>query len=335
MSRVKRGRSPTEDGVLREGTLQSNILTIGLAPAWDVTCLGRGLDWGRHVTLESQTIRPAGKALNVSRALAWLGQSSIATGLWGREDIGQLRRVLRQTTSQIEPYLTPVPGATRVNVTIVDPERSQEMHMRCPSDLASNRSLGMLTTRLTKRLQPQDLCVLSGALPGADLTEALLGLCRACVHRTGTRLMVDSHGPPFKTIVEERLAWLIAPNVQELEELLGRPIRNTPRTLATAAEELLEYSTRVLISRGRLGALLVTRRGAWQGHCRHGEKVLSTVGCGDYLLGGFIVGLRRALPPHAALTLALKVAAARAWGWSDQKAWSAARRDIRVEIERI
>ena len=320
---------------MREGTLQSNILTIGLAPAWDVTCLGRGLHWGRHVTLESQTIWPAGKALNVSRALAWLGQGSIATGLWGRADIGQLRRVLRRTTPQIEPYLTPVPGATRVNVTIVDPERAQEMHMRCPSALVSSRSLGTLTTRVTKRVQPQDLCVLSGALPGADLTEAVLALCRVCNHPAGTRLIVDSHGPLFKTVVQEKLVWLIAPNVQELEELLGRSIRNTPRSLATAGKELLEYSTSVLISRGPQGALLVTRRGAWQGRCRRREKVLSTVGCGDYLLGGFLVGLRNAVPPRAALMLALKVATARAWGWPDHRTWSAARRDILVEIKRI
>ena len=320
---------------MREGTLQSNILTIGLAPAWDVTCLGRGLDWGRHVTVESQTIWPAGKALNVSRALAWLGQNSIATGLWGRDDIGQVRRVLRQTTPQIEPCLTPAPGATRVNVTVVDTEQSQEMHMRCPNALASSRSLGALTTRLTKRVQPGDLCVLSGAMPGADLTEAVLGLCRVCVHRAGTRLIVDSYGPLFKTIVQEKLAWLIAPNVQELEELLGRPIRDTPRTLAAAANELLENSTAVLISRGPQGALLVTRRGAWQGRCRRREKVLSTVGCGDYLLAGFLAGLRKALPRRAALTLALKVATARAWGWPDYRTWSAARRDIPVEIERI
>ena len=318
-----------------EGTLRGNILTIGLAPAWDVTCVGRALDWGRHVTLESQSIRPAGKALNVSRALAWLGQSSIATGLWGREDIGQLRRVLRQTTPQIEPYLTPVPGATRVNVTIVDSERSQEMHLRCPSALASSRSLGTLTTRLTKRLKPRDLCVLSGALPGADLTEALLGLCRACVHRAGTRLIVDSYGPLFKTIVEKKLAWLIAPNVQELEELLGRPIRNTPRTLANAAEELLTYSTMVLVSRGKQGALLVTRHGAWQGRCRQNKKVFSTVGSGDALLAGFVAGLRQSARPSAALALALKTATAWAWGWTDQKTWRAARRDIRVDVARI
>ena len=320
---------------MREGVPQSNILTIGLAPAWDVTCLGRGLDWGRHVTLESQTICPAGKALNVSRSLAWLGQSSIATGLWGREDIGQLRRVLRQTTPQIEPYLTSVPGATRVNVTVVDTEQSKEMHMRCPNALASSRSLGALTTLLTKRVQPQDLCVLSGALPGADLTDAVLALCRVCNHRAGTRLIVDSHGSIFKTIVQEKLAWLIAPNVQELEELLGRPIRNTPRSLATAAEELLTYTTMVLVSRGKQGALLVTRRGVWRGRCRHRKKVLSTVGCGDYLLAGFLAGLRQAASPRAALTLALKVATARAWGWPDHRTWSAARRDIPVEIERI
>ena len=62
------------------------IITVGLAPAWDIQCRGQGLDWGCHAQIDEQDVRPAGKALNVSRALAWLGRSSVAAGLWGRED---------------------------------------------------------------------------------------------------------------------------------------------------------------------------------------------------------------------------------------------------------
>jgi 1-phosphofructokinase family hexose kinase len=320
---------------LRDGTRPSKLLTIGLAPAWDVTCVGRDLDWGQHVTLEKQTIVPAGKALNCSRALAWLGHGSIAAGLWGREDIGQLRTRLRKHAPLIEPDLTPVPGRTRVNVTMVDSIRAAEMHLRCSSELASSRSLKALTKRLAQGLQAQDICIFSGALPNADLTEAVLTLCRTCIDRAGKRFIVDSHGALFKTLVEEKLAWLIAPNVQELEELLGRSIRNTPRTLAAAAEELLAFSTMVLISRGKQGALLVTRRGVWQGRCRQNGQVLSTVGCGDALLAGFVAGLREAKRPATALAVALKTATAWAWGWTDQKTWPAARRDIRVEIARL
>ena len=46
------------------------IVTVGLSPAWDVTCVGRELDWDTHPKIDQQRFRPAGKALNISRTLA-------------------------------------------------------------------------------------------------------------------------------------------------------------------------------------------------------------------------------------------------------------------------
>ncbi len=55
---------------------KGRIITIGLSPAWDIRCRGAGLDWGRHVEIDEQVVRPAGKALNVSDALAWMGRQA-------------------------------------------------------------------------------------------------------------------------------------------------------------------------------------------------------------------------------------------------------------------
>ena len=44
--------------------------------------------------IDEQVVRPAGKALNVSYALAWMGGESVAAGLWGREDYDEMRRAV-------------------------------------------------------------------------------------------------------------------------------------------------------------------------------------------------------------------------------------------------
>ena len=96
------------------------IITIGLSPAWDVTCCGRNLDWDSHQDIDEQSIRPAGKALNVSKALAWMGKQNIAAGLWGRDDYQRMARAAQKMWPSIKLKMTTFGGATRQNVTTVD-----------------------------------------------------------------------------------------------------------------------------------------------------------------------------------------------------------------------
>jgi len=110
--------------------MNARIVTIGLAPAWDVTCRGRDLDWGRHAELDCQVSRPAGKALNVSYALAWMGLRSVATGLWGRDDYDPMQRALDRLGGLIDARMTIVEGRTRHNITVVDSLNQREMHLR-------------------------------------------------------------------------------------------------------------------------------------------------------------------------------------------------------------
>ena len=314
--------------------LKGRIITIGLAPAWDVSCRGRDLEWGRHLTLDEQVVRPAGKALNVSSALAWMGCESIAAGLWGRDDYDAMRSAVAAQGGLVQVAMTVVAGGTRRNITVVDTSHRREMHLRQKSLLAGSSSLACLRTALKKQVRADDVCVFAGAMPAGDLLEPVVALVETC-RRQGARVVVDSHGPVLARLVDAELPWLIAPNVEELAQLLGSPLQDTPSKLVAAAGALVARVPVILISRGRKGAILATSRGAWTGRTTTRGRVLETVGCGDYLLAGFLAGYGRANNPRTALATALKVATARAFGRAEGKTWAAARRAIDGAVERV
>jgi fructose-1-phosphate kinase PfkB-like protein len=143
------------------------------------------------------------------------------------------------------------------------------------------------------------------------------------------------HGPVLRSVVHAGLAWLIAPNIEELRELLGAEVDDTPAQLVEAGRTLLDRVETALISRGEKGALLVTKAGAWMGYATSRREALSTVGCGDYLLAGFLAGLRETDDPSAALATGLKAATARAWGWTEARSWAEVDKEIAVAVEAV
>lgn len=310
------------------------IITIGLSPAWDIGCRGRGLDWGRHVTIDDQVVRPAGKALNVSYALARLGVLSIAAGLWGREDVEQMQKAVRQLGGLVRTEMTAVAGRTRQNVTVVDKANCREMHLRRKSELACTSSLRRLGTDLKKLVRRGDTCIFAGAMPGDALLGHVIGLVQGC-HDLGAAIVVDTHGPVLKELVDLGLPYLMTPNVGELRELLDREVPDTPAELTAACRPLLGKVGIVLISRGENGAVLVTKDGAWSGRSVGQGTVLSTVGCGDYLLAGFLAGMAQDGDPFAALATGLKLAMARARGWAETRTWAQTEKQIEVTIELV
>ncbi|MBN2272577.1 MAG: hypothetical protein JXN61_18335, partial [Sedimentisphaerales bacterium] len=220
------------------------------------------------------------------------------------------------------------------NVTVVDTAGDREMHLRFRCALASQKALRQLGADLKGIVGKNSICVFAGRMPESRLLGQVVRIVGDCVAR-GARIVVDTYGEALRRIVDAGAAWMIKPNVAELRELLGEDVADKPACLATAARRLLDNVEIVLISRGRKGAVVVTPQGAWEGWCIGRGRVLSTVGCGDYLLGGFIEGLRQTSNPGSALGIALKVATARAWGWTEDKTWTAARRLVQIAVGRV
>ena len=305
------------------------IITVGLSPAWDITCRGRNLDWDLHQYIDEQIVHPAGKALNVSKALAWMGQSNIAAGLWGRDDHQQMAATVRKLWPSITLRMTTAPGATRQNVTVVDTATNKDMHLRNKSLLASGSSLKKLRSDLGTIVHSGSICIFAGKMPEGKFLNDVVRLMGFCRDR-GARIVLDTSGDALTRTVNAGVAWLIKPNVEELRELLDEPVKDGPVSLARAGRKLLDKVEIVLISRGAKGAVVVTKDGAWQARCLGRGKLMSTVGCGDCLLGGFLKALKDKFDVGSALATATKVATAKAWGWTEDRTWLRARRQIRV-----
>ena len=317
--------------------VNGKIVTVGLCPSWDMVCRFEGIDWGEHKTVSSASSRPAGKALNISQALAWMGQKNIAAGLWGRDDFEQMLKAMSAfggLRGLVKVKMTAVDGGTRRNVTVVDTANDREMHLRNRSELASRKALRKLEADLRAIVSKGSVCVFAGAMPEDEFVGDVVRIVKSCRER-GAKIVVDTYGDALKRILETGAAWLIKPNVEELQELLGEQVTDSPAGLVRAGRKLLDKVEVVLISRGKKGGVVVTKKGAWQGRCVGRSRVLSTVGCGDFLLAGFLKGLKDKSDAGSALGMAIKVATARAWGWTEGKSWPLALREIKAAVERV
>ena len=127
--------------------------------------------------------------------------------------------------------------------------------------------------------------------------------------------------------------WLIKPNVRELSELVGENIPNRVDKLSQAGKLLLNRVEIILISRGEKGAIILSQDAILRGRCiSSGQPVVSTVGCGDYLLAGFLKAMTEKQRLEMALKTAVQAATAKAWGWSDSMSWSQVASKIKVNI---
>jgi 1-phosphofructokinase family hexose kinase len=311
--------------------VSGKIVTVGLCPSWDTICRFEGIDWGEHKTVSSAGSRPAGKALNISRAMAWMGQENIATGLWGRDDYQQMLKAMRPLGGLVKVKMTAVDGGTRRNITVVDTANDREMHLRNRSELTSKKALKKLEADLKAIVHKGSVCVFAGMMPEDEFIGDVVRIIKSC-REHGAKIVVDTYGDALKRILETSAAWLIKPNVEELRELLGEQVIDSPEGLVRAGRKLLDKVEIVVISRGRKGGVVVTKKGAWQGRCIGSGRVLSTVGCGDYLLGGFLKGLKDKSDAGSALGTAIKVATAKAWGWTDKMSWPDVQSKIKVQV---
>ena len=312
----------------------SSTITVGLCPCWDTICRFDGIDWGEHNTVSSADSQPAGKALNISRALAWMGEKNIAAGLWGRDDFPQMTKAMRPLGKLVKIKMTPAQGETRRNITVVDMVNDREMHLRNRSELASKKSLRKLEADLKVIVNKNSVCVFAGAMPEEEYIADVIRIIKSCGQR-GAAIVVDTNGDVLKRILDTGAVWMIKPNVEELREPLGKQVKDNPAALVKAGRKLLDKVEVVVISRGKKGAVVVTNKGAWQGRCVGRSRVLSTVGCGDFLLAGFLKGLKDKSDVGSALKTAIKVATARAWGFCGKMSWPSAQRKIKVQIRQM
>jgi 6-phosphofructokinase 2 len=129
----------------------------------------------------------------------------------------------------------------------------------------------------------------------------------------GKKLVLDTSGAALKQAGGR--IHMLKPSLRELQDLVGREIRSE-REQEYAAREVIEQrrSEIVVLSLGEAGALLATADG-----CDRFPAIpvtaKSTVGAGDSMLAGIVLGLTRGLPLPEAVRFGMAAGSAALLGF--------------------
>jgi len=280
------------------------IVTVTLNPSLDRTVEVGRLDRGDVVRTGAPLLEPAGKGVNVARALTAHGVHSVAVLPVGGREGAELSALL--DAAGVSARYVPVSGRTRSNLTVAEPGGTVTK-LNEPGLALSHDDLTAITAVVRATAEDATWIVVSGSLP-PEISTATFARFVDDVRRTGAKLAVDTSGDALSAAVDARPD-LLKPNLAELAELAGRPLDTLGDVVAAAEAVRASGVGTVLVSLGAEGAVLVGPDGVVVG-TSHVAVPRSTVGAGDSFLAGYLASETAGGAPRDALLAALTWGAA-------------------------
>lgn len=280
------------------------IYTVTLNPAIDKTVVVENLCPGGVNRVKSVREDAGGKGINVSKCLKNLGETSVAAVILAGQTGDRLESMLGELEIPVLQVRTE--GQSRTNLKIIDPVKKENTDINEPGPVVSAELLERLKNKLSEKICPGDIVILSGSLP-AGVDRGLYGQWVTCFRQLGANVYLDADGEPMHRGMAA-IPYMIKPNNDELAALLGKSSLSMEQMLAEG-KRLLETGIReIIISLGGDGALFVSREG-----CYHAEglsvPVKSTVGAGDSVVAAAAYGQVRNLSREERIRLCVAMGA--------------------------
>lgn len=275
-----------------------NILTLALNPSLDTTIWVDNLRLGGVSQADEEMYDAAGKTVNVSRVLTYFGVPNKLVLLLGEGNKQRFLSRLDEAKVNYQPIF--VEGYTRENLSIVDEDGNMTRIMRKGFSVAYENFMEA-TEILEKDVRENTLVMISGSLPTGVSPKMLRSLCQR-VKEKGGMISLDCAAVSREDITAIS-PWVIKPNQEEFEDLVGRKGLCQREIIDEAAALVEEGVGCCLISLGADGLLYVDRANTLLAHVPSVE-VHSTVGAGDSLLSGFIRSVKSGMELKKAVATA-------------------------------
>jgi tagatose 6-phosphate kinase len=283
------------------------ILTVTLNPAIDKYCIVEKLEIGQVSRVVKSTISAGGKGINVARVARLLGQEVIATGFVagtsGQIIIDDLEK------SGVKTSFIKVNGQTRTNTNIFEKASKKNTDLLEKGFEATKENIEDFTANFDKLLDRCEMVALCGSVcmgVEVDIYQTLTKMAKD----KGRKVFLDTSGELLKNGIEAK-PFMIKPNAFELEQLLGKKMNSIDDIIKSALELNDKGIEIVVVSMGEDGAIFVSKEGIFRGIPPKINPV-STVGCGDALVGAFIVGFEKKTSIEDNIKMAIAVSSANA-----------------------
>ena len=262
------------------------ILTVCLNPCTDVTIELDALNIGKINHVKNKTLSFTGAALNVAIGVARLKGKSHATGFMYNENGAMFERALDKEGVPFAFVWNS--GRVRENYKCID-KRSMLTEINDVGGQVAAEKLGELSHMIRNLSSRSDVTVISGGLPRGVDASFYREIFR-CVDPKSLRI-ADTEGAKMFAALEAGID-LVKPNLEELEETLGREFRDKDDMLAGCREILDRGAKIVLLSLGKDGAVITN--GTKNYYCKSiNVAVNSTVGAGDGMVAAAAVMLQQ------------------------------------------
>lgn len=284
------------------------IITFTANPSYDRSApLSGELRVGRLNRLGHVYAVAAGKGVNVSAAVNAARHPTLAIVPVDAGD--PLAEALR--TRGVPARMVPVGRRARTNLTITHPDGTVTRFNE-PGEPLTPENQTALVSALLATLPGASWLALCGSLPPGSPIDWYVRLTERA-HSVGVKVAVDAHGPALDAVVAAApgtVPDLVSPNVAELQQVTGRPIRAALAAgdLGEAVDAVSELRERglpqVLATLGPLGALFSCDGGLWHAEAEP-VPLGSVVGAGDAALAGYLLASVRSLGPAERLSRAV------------------------------
>ena len=248
---------------------------------------------------------PGGKGLHVACAVAALGEPASLVGIIDAAHRGFFGDAL----SSLGVGFRGIPvDSVRTCLTIREACATRVTEILEPGPEVDEAGQRALCDAFLSLAQRPGLAVLSGSVPRGFGEDVYARLATA-LREAGVRCLVDASGPLLRAAVAAQ-PFLVKPNREELEALVGHRIDDVSAAARAAHQLCARGVAMVVVSLGAEGAVLAS-----EGRACHAvappQPAENTVGAGDCLLGGVAAGLVRGLALDEVLRLGVACGTAR------------------------
>ena len=263
------------------------ILTICPNPSIDCTIELDNLNVGRLNRISSKVETYSGKALNVAKGVARLGEKSLATGFMFLSHAKLFEQALER--DGVDHSFVYSEGSARVNYKIID-KRSMLTEINDKGDVVTRDKQIDLIENVKGLSKQVKVAVMSGSLPKGvepDFYREVLSVIPKDVIK-----IVDTETENMNCALSSGDIFMVKPNLRELEQFSGGTLSDK-RDIIRASRKYIDKGVKyVLVSLGADGAILTD--GSENFYCKSANVAInSTVGAGDSMVAAVCTGLVR------------------------------------------
>jgi len=291
----------------------AKIVTLTMNPALDIATSTDRVEPTHKLRCSVPRYDPGGGGINVARAVHALGGDAVAIFPVGGPAGEMIRHMLQQ--EGVAHQAIPISGFTRESLAVEELTSGKQFRFILPGPELSPADLERCLDDLSAAAEGAQYIVASGSLP-PGVPDGFYTRVADLARRHDTRFVIDTSGLALK---QAGLGiYLLKPSLRELTDLTGREIRNERDEELAAGQVIKQGRCEILVlSLGAQGALLATAEGC-ERFAAIPVDARSTVGAGDSMLAGIVLGLSRGLPLRDAVHFGMAAGAAALLGSGTQ-----------------